>query len=120
VTLKKFQPVLSAPNCVGRTEYCPSDDVTALLAKPSTTRIETRRFAQYSANHGARCRCDGRWLAVGTGAPRLAATSYLFWTLVKCALERPLLATLACQCLKEVPEDLCCVIEELRLLEQGE
>jgi hypothetical protein len=39
----------------------------------------------------------------GSGAPRLAATSYLFWTLVKCALEEPWLTTLACQCRKGVP-----------------
>ena len=87
MTLKKFQPVLSAPNCVGRTEYCPSDDVTALFA---TTRIETRRFAQYSANPPRSLSLQ--WpirLPLGQVPRDSLQRATLFRTLVQCALEGP-------------------------------
>jgi hypothetical protein len=58
--------------------------------------IEARRFAQFGKPTALAVAAMADTLAVGSpGAPRLAATSYLFWTLVKCALEEPWLTTLA-------------------------
>ena len=79
--------------------------------------IEARRFAQYSAN--PRRSLSLQWpirLPLGAQVPRDLLQHYLFWILVKCALEEPWLTTLACQCRKGVLP----LIEELRLLNQGE
>ena len=75
-------------NFVGCTEYCPSDGGDGAISEAFNTRIEARRFAQYSAN--PRRSLSLQWpIRLPLGA------QVLFWTLVKCALEESWLTTLA-------------------------